>query len=160
MNIGEAAARSGVSAKMIRYYESVGLIDSASRNAAGYRQYDDRDLHTLRFVRRARDLGFSVQQIGNLVALWRDRSRHSSDVRRLAQVHIAELQDKINQLEGMVSTLSHLVHCCRGDDRPECPILAELQTDGSQLSPTTTARRVSATGSRGASTDRRRKAKP
>ncbi len=127
MNIGEAAKASGVSAKMIRYYESIGLVAAAGRTASGYRVYGEKDVQVLRFVRRARDLGFSVEDIGALLALWQDRTRQSADVRALAEEHIAGLRQKIRELEGMVGTLEHLVHCCHGDDRPDCPILADLE---------------------------------
>lgn len=126
MNIGEAAAASGISAKMIRYYESIGLIGSATRTASGYRVYTDADLHTLRFVRRARDLGFSVEQMHELLALWRDRSRASADVKRIALEHVAELERKAAELHAMADTLKHLARHCHGDARPDCPILADL----------------------------------
>ncbi|WP_374448562.1 Cu(I)-responsive transcriptional regulator [Stella sp.] len=126
VTIGEAAARSGVSAKMIRYYEEVGLIPPAERTAAGYRTYDAADLHALRFVRRARDLGFGVDEIAALLALWRDRSRASADVRRVAVGHIAELRRRIDELQAMVRTLEHLARHCHGDERPDCPILDDL----------------------------------
>jgi Cu(I)-responsive transcriptional regulator len=126
MNIGEASRASGVSAKMIRYYESIGLIPPAGRTEAGYRVYTDRDVHTLRFIRRARSLGFSVEQMAELLALWRDRSRASADVKRLALRHVDALKAKIAELEAMASTLQHLAEHCHGDDRPECPILEEL----------------------------------
>ena len=131
MNIGEAARASGVSAKMIRYYEQTGLIPPASRSASGYRHYGEADVHRLRFVRRARDLGFSVAEIAELLGLWNDRSRHSADVKRLAEAHIAELEERIARLRQMADTLRTLSDCCAGDDRPECPILEELgQADG------------------------------
>lgn len=126
MNIGEAAQASGVSAKMIRYYEDTGLIPAAARTASGYRVYSDQDVHRLRFIRRARDLGFSVDGIGELLGLWRDRSRHSADVKRLALAHVAALRTKIRELEDMASTLETLADCCHGDERPDCPILTEL----------------------------------
>ncbi|OZI45066.1 Cu(I)-responsive transcriptional regulator [Bordetella genomosp. 5] len=126
MNIGQAAAASGISAKMIRYYESIGLIGSATRTASGYRVYTDADLHTLRFVRRARDLGFSVEQMHELLALWRDRSRASADVKRIALEHVAELERKAAELHAMADTLKHLARHCHGDARPDCPILADL----------------------------------
>jgi MerR family copper efflux transcriptional regulator len=125
-NIGQAAKASGVSAKMIRHYEDVGLMPAAQRSEAGYRQFDDQDIHTLRFIRHARDLGFSIRQIGELVGLWRDRARPSRTVKALAQAHIRELEEKAQGLLAMKATLEHLVHCCRGDDRPECPILESL----------------------------------
>ena len=125
-NIGDAAVQSGVSAKMIRYYESLGLLKEARRTAAGYRIYDERDIHTLRFVRRARDLGFSIAGIQRLLALWQNRRRSSADVRRVAQAHIAELEDKIAALQSMRRTLLQLVESCHGDGRPDCPILDDL----------------------------------
>lgn len=126
MNIGEAAAQSGVSAKMIRYYESVGLIPAPSRTEAGYRVYDGDAVHRLRFVRRARDLGFSVEDIGRLLALWSDRTRSSADVKRLALAHADALKNKIAELQAMASTLERLAADCCGDDRPDCPILDDL----------------------------------
>ena len=128
MNIGEAAKSSGISAKMIRYYESIGLIGPAVRTDSGYRVYGDHDLHTLRFVRRARDLGFSVEGIAGLLALWRDRSRHSGDVKRMALEHVQILQQRIAELQGMVQTVQALANCCAGDDRPDCPILRDIET--------------------------------
>lgn len=126
MNIGQAAEASGVSAKMIRYYEATGLIAPAPRSAAGYRHYSESDVHTLRFVRRARDLGFTVGQIAGLLALWRDRSRHSADVKEIALGHVASLRRKIAELEEMAVTLETLAERCHGDRRPDCPILADL----------------------------------
>lgn len=126
MNIGEAAKASGVSAKMIRYYEQIGLIPKAIRSEAGYRNYGDADVHSLRFVRRARDLGFAVEQIAQLLALWRDRSRASAKVKSVALKHIAELESRIENLQAMARTLEHLVAHCRGDDRPDCPIIQDL----------------------------------
>jgi MerR family gold-responsive transcriptional activator of gol and ges genes len=127
MNIGEAAQASGVSAKMIRYYEQIGLIPSASRADNGYREYADADVHTLRFVRRARDLGFPVAEINELLELWRDRSRHSADVREIVTAHADSLREKIKGLNQMVATLEDLAMRCSGDDRPDCPILADLE---------------------------------
>ena len=126
MNIGQAATASGVSAKMIRHYELVGLFAQPLRTDAGYRQYTEQDLHRLRFIRRARDLGFSILQIGELVGLWQNRGRPSRQVKALAQAHIKELEQKAQELLAMKATLEHLVHCCHGDERPECPILEEL----------------------------------
>ena len=126
MNIGEAAKASGVSAKMIRHYERVGLVPDASRTDAGYRQYGDKDLGTLRFIRRSRDLGFSIEQIRALLGLWQDRRRPSREVKALAQEHIRELDIKLRELQAMKATLAHLVHCCHGDDRPDCPIIETL----------------------------------
>ena len=125
-NIGEAARRSGVTAKMIRHYESLGLLKEARRTDAGYRLYDDSDIHTLRFIRRARDLGFSIKEIEQLVGLWQNRRRASADVRRIAQGHVAALDAKIEELQGMRRTLQQLVHNCHGDARPDCPILDDL----------------------------------
>lgn len=126
MNIGEAARASGVSAKMIRYYEDIGLIGAARRTGAGYRTYAPEDVHTLRFIRNARDLGFSVEQMRALIALWRDKSRASADVRAIALAHIAELEEKAAAIAAMTGTLRHLVHHCHGDHRPDCPILADM----------------------------------
>lgn len=127
MNIGEASRASGVSAKMIRYYEQTGLIPPARRSPSGYRVYIDSDIHRLHFIRRARDLGFSVSEISNLLDLWNDSARHSGDVKRLAQKHIAELHHKIDGLRQMADTLQTLIDCCAGDDRPDCPILDSLE---------------------------------
>lgn len=126
MNIGEVAQKSGVSSKMIRHYESIGLIRASHRTASGYRQYDARDVHLLRFVRRARDLGFSLDQIGQLLSLWDNPERASADVKNLAQTHIAELDARIAALTEMRATLVSLVRACRGDHRPDCPILKGL----------------------------------
>ncbi len=126
MNIGHAAKVSGVSAKMIRHYESVGLFPNAHRTDAGYRQYTDKDVSTLRFIRQARDLGFSIEQIRELLALWQDRRRPSRQVKALAQAHLSELDAKLQELQAMKATLEHLVHCCSGDDRPDCPIIENL----------------------------------
>jgi MerR family copper efflux transcriptional regulator len=126
MNIGEASSTSGVSTKMIRYYESIGLIPAAARTEAGYRLYSDVDVHTLRFIRAARDLGFAVEQIEELLVLWRDRSRASADVKRLALEHIEEIEHKIEELRQLVHTLKHLADHCRGDQRPQCPIVDTL----------------------------------
>lgn len=129
MNIGQAAKSSGVSAKMIRYYEQSGLIPPADRTASGYRDYSGSDVHMLRFIRRARDLGFSVAEIEELLGLWRDKSRRSSEVKRIARDHIAALEEKIRNLQDMAGTLKELVRCCHGDHRPDCPILERLETD-------------------------------
>jgi MerR family copper efflux transcriptional regulator len=128
VNIGEAATASGVSAKMIRYYEKTGLIEAAGRTSAGYRCYVAEDVHTLRFIRRARDLGFSVGGITDLLALWRDRDRASAQVKALALDHVAALKNKIADLEAMVRTLSTLAAQCGGNDRADCPILDDLAT--------------------------------
>lgn len=126
MNIGEAAKASGVTAKMIRYYESTGLLRPAARRGNGYRDYGSVDVHELRFIRRARGLGFEMVEIAELLSLWRDRNRASRDVHRVASGHIGALQTRIAEMQGMVDTLSNLVTCCHGDDRPDCPILADL----------------------------------
>ena len=126
MNIGMAAKASGVSAKMIRHYEQVGLLPEPNRTEAGYRQFSEAEVHTLQFIRRARDLGFSIAQIGEQVGLWQNRKRPSRQVKALAQAHIQELEQKAQELLAMKATLEHLVHCCHGDDRPDCPILENL----------------------------------
>ena len=128
MNIGQAAKASGVSAKMIRYYESTGLLRPPERSEAGYRHFSDTDVHALRFVRRARDLGFTVEQIAELLALWQDRSRKSGDVKKVAMRHVVALKRKIEELGSMAATLSKLASCCHGDERPDCPILEDLSS--------------------------------
>jgi Cu(I)-responsive transcriptional regulator len=125
-NIGEAAARSGVSAKMVRHYESLGLLPKVARTGSNYRQYGEREVHTLRFIRRARDLGFSMIEIAQLLKLWQNRRRASGDVKRIALAHVADLQRRMDELAQMKRTLEHLAHCCHGDERPDCPILDEL----------------------------------
>jgi len=139
MNIGEAAQASGVSAKMIRYYESIGLIPAAARTQTGYRNYGAREVQILRFVRRARDLGFPVATIEELLALWGDRDRHSADVKRLALDHVGALERKIAEMQTMADTLRHLAAVCCGDDRPDCPILEDLgaATPGCHAKPQT-----------------------
>jgi Cu(I)-responsive transcriptional regulator len=129
MNIGAAASSSGVSAKMIRHYEEVGLMPPAARTGSGYRQYNEADVHTLRFIRRSRDLGFSIREIAELLSLWQNRRRPSRLVKALAEAHIQALQKKVEELLTMKGTLEHLVHCCHGDDRPECPILETLSQE-------------------------------
>jgi len=126
MNIGEAARHSGVSAKMIRHYEEIGLIPKASRSYSNYRTYSGKDVHTLRFIRQARSLGFSIKQIEQLLGLWRNQRRPSGKVKALALAHIAELDARISELEAMKRTLGALAAHCHGDDRPECPILDRL----------------------------------
>lgn len=126
MNIGEAARQSGVSAKMIRYYESIGLIAAPQRTQAQYRVYEAEDVHTLRFIRRARHLGFSLEESRALLALWRDKSRASADVKRLAMSHVRDLEAKAAELQGMADSLRHLAETCQGDGRPDCPILSDL----------------------------------
>lgn len=140
-NIGIAASRSGVSAKMVRHYESLGLLPAIDRTEAGYRRYTEREVHTLRFIRRARDLGFSMVEIAELLRLWQDRERTSAGVRRIAQRHVEDLERKIAELTAMRRTLERLVDCCHGDGRPECPILDELEggTTGSGAGPGRTA---------------------
>lgn len=126
MNIGDAAAASGVSTKMIRHYEKIGLIEPVGRTASGYRVYTSNDVHTLQFIRRSRDLGFSVAQIQGLLALWRSGHRSSAEVKALAVEHIQHLCEKVAQLEEMIATLRHLAERCSDDDRPDCPILQDL----------------------------------
>lgn len=126
-SIGEAAAHSGVSAKMIRHYEGIGLVPPPPRTAAGYRLYAEADVHRLRFINRARLLGFGMKQIERLLALWSDRTRASAEVKRLALEHAAELGERIAQLQSMQRTLEALAGQCHGDDRPDCPILDDLE---------------------------------
>jgi MerR family transcriptional regulator, copper efflux regulator len=126
MNIGEAARATGVTAKMIRYYESVGLLNPVGRTSSGYRVYGDQEVHALRFVRQARRLGFLVDDIRKLLALWQDRSRASAEVKSIALEHVAELDRRIAELTEMRDTLSHLARHCHGDARPDCPILDKL----------------------------------
>lgn len=126
MDIGAASRESGVSVKMMRHYESIGLLPRAARTLANYRVYGPNDVHTLRFIRRARNLGFSMEQIRELVGLWKSKSRSSAAVKKIARVHVDELKVKIAELQGMVKTLEHLGHHCHGDHRPECPILDDL----------------------------------
>ncbi|KQO00566.1 hypothetical protein ASF01_04830 [Stenotrophomonas sp. Leaf70] len=135
MNIGQAAKATGISAKMIRYYEDSGLIGPVARTASGYRVYGPRDIHTLGFIKRSRDMGFSVERIGGLLQLWRDRSRHSADVKRMALEHVAVLQQRIAELQDMVATVQTLADCCAGDERPDCPILSDIATGAPLHSP-------------------------
>jgi len=125
VNIGQASARSGVTAKMIRHYEAIGLL-AAARSANGYRVYDDRDVAVLRFIRHARDLGFPLEDVRKLLALWRDRGRASAEVKRLALSHVDALETKADSLRSMAASLRHLAAHCHGDDRPDCPILEDL----------------------------------
>jgi MerR family transcriptional regulator, copper efflux regulator len=125
-SIGEAAARSGVSAKMVRHYESLGLLPKVARTDSNYRQYGEREVHTLRFIKRARDLGFSMAEIAELLKLYQNRRRASGDVKRIALAHVADLERRMTELGEMKRTLEHLAHCCHGDSRPDCPILDEL----------------------------------
>ena len=128
MNIGQAAEASGVNAKMIRYYEGIGLIAKAGRTGAGYRQYAETEVQTLRFIKRARDLGFSLDRVRTLLGLWEDRERKSADVQALARQYIAELDQDIEKLQSIRSQLQHLSQCCQGNSRPQCPILDDLAT--------------------------------
>lgn len=130
MNIGQAAKLSGVSSKMIRHYEAIGLLPAAARSAAGYRHYGDKEVSTLRFIRAARDLGFGLEPIGELLSLWQNRQRESREVKRLAQAHIATLEAKVNELNGMIGALRELAAHCHGDHRPDCPILEGLGSPG------------------------------
>lgn len=133
MNIGQAAKVSRVSAKMIRHYEGIGLIGRAPRTEAGYRVYGPNDIHILRFIRRARDLGFSIERIARLIRLWQDRARASADVKAVALDHVRELRAKIATMEAMARTLEHLAANCHGDDRPDCPILDDLARPGTPI---------------------------
>ena len=126
MNIGEAARQSGVSTKMVRHYESLGLLPQVQRSDSGYRQYSDAEVHTLRFIKRSRELGFSLADIAELVSLWQNRRRASASVRRIALKHADELGLRIAAMQAMQHTLAKLVHCCQGNDRPDCPILDDL----------------------------------
>jgi MerR family transcriptional regulator, copper efflux regulator len=126
MNIGQASRESGVSAKMIRHYETLGLVPGVARSEAGYRRYDASTVHTLRFIRRARDLGFATAEIAALLQLWRNKRRSSAEVKRIALKHVADLEQRIAALQSMQRTLHHLAHGCHGDQRPECPILDDL----------------------------------
>lgn len=128
MKIGDAANRSGVSAKMIRYYEQIGLIPNASRSASGYREYELQEVHKLRFIARARDLGFSIAEISELLNLWGDKDRRSADVRTLVLARVRDLRGKIAHLQDMADTLEDLANACEGSDRPNCPILQQLET--------------------------------
>lgn len=126
LNIGEAAAATGVSAKSIRHYEQIGLVPPAHRSFANYRLYSQQDLHTLRFIKRARALGFATAKIGQLLNLWQDQQRNSADVKQLALEHVATLDAQIKELQSMRDTLAALAHSCHGDHRPDCPILEGL----------------------------------
>ena len=135
MNIGEASRASGVSAKMIRYYEETGLIPPAGRTGSGYRTYGPKEVQVLRFVRRARDLGFPMEKVADLLALWRDRDRASADVKRLAETQVDALEARIREMQEMKAALQHLVHACAGDHRPDCPILDELGATTTRFAP-------------------------
>jgi Cu(I)-responsive transcriptional regulator len=153
MNIGEVASASGVSAKMIRHYEELALLPAARRTESGYRQYGQNDVHTLQFIRHSRDLGFSLKEIAELLSLWQNRRRPSRQVKALAEAHITELEQKAAELLAMKAALKHLVHCCHGDDRPECPILDGLAR-ANAMSPVAAAKKLRAP--RGASHGARR----
>ena len=133
MNISRAARLSGVSAKMIRHYESAGLIPAVTRTAAGYRSYTPEDVHRLAFIRRARAVGFGTPEIRQLLSLWQNRQRPARDVKRLAVEHLQQLQERIADLEAIADTLSHLISHCRGDGRPDCPILDSLAAEDPEL---------------------------
>lgn len=124
--IGTAARRAGVSARMVRHYESLGLLPPVARTDSGYRQYTEADVHALRFIRRGRDLGFSMDEIATLLGLWQNKRRASSQVKRIAQAHIDDLSQRIAAMQAMQRTLQELVNCCHGDERPDCPILDDL----------------------------------
>ena len=130
MNIGETSRKAGVTPKMVRHYESLGLLPKVHRTESGYRLYGESEVHTLRFIKRSRDLGFSIPEIAELVKLWQDRKRPSANVKKVASGHLAELDRKIKEMESMRKTLQHLVHCCQGDGRPDCPILEDLAGSG------------------------------
>lgn len=151
MQIGEVAKQSGVSSKMIRHYELIGLIPSADRRGNTYRDYNDGDVQRLRFVRRARDLGFSIKRIRELLRLWSDQSRSSAEVKALAIAHIAELNTRIAEMREMAATLTHLSEACDGDERPDCPIIRNLErgTNQQHRRRPANALRLGKTGSRG-----------
>lgn len=146
MNIGQAANTSGVSAKMIRYYEQIGLIPKTERRDTGYRVYSDDGVHQLMFIRRARDLGFTVEQIRELLALWSDRSRASADVKAVALDHVHALRTKVAEIEGMIATLETLAASCHGDDRPDCPIIQGLEEGLASPASRPSRRRFGVTG--------------
>jgi Cu(I)-responsive transcriptional regulator len=130
VNIGRAADLSGISAKMVRHYESLGLLPRVARTDSGYRQYSEADVHTLQFIKRSRDLGFSMAEIGELMTLWQNRRRTSASVKRIAQKHVDELAVRIEAMQSMQRTLRQLLHHCHGDERPDCPILDDLAQQG------------------------------
>jgi MerR family copper efflux transcriptional regulator len=140
MNIGQASKVSGVSTKMIRYYDEIGLVRPISRTDANYREYEDREINELRFIKRARNLGFSMAEITVLLSLWRDRARPSREVKAIADRHVADLDARIKEMQAMADTLRHLSHCCAGDDRPDCPILTDL-TQGTEPTASVRSRR-------------------
>ena len=131
MNIGQASKASGVTTKMIRYYDEIGLVQPASRSDSNYREYDERQVNELRFIKRARSLGFSMEEITQLLSLWRDRGRPSREVKAIADRHLSHLNARIAEMQAMADTLAHLSQCCAGDERPDCPILADL-TSGTE----------------------------
>jgi MerR family copper efflux transcriptional regulator len=131
LDIGRASAQSGVSAKMIRHYEAIGLLRNVARTYANYRVYADKDVHTLRFIKRARTLGFSMDDIRELLALWQNKSRPSAAVKKIAGGHMQDLKQRIAEMQSMVATLEHLTHNCHGDGRPDCPILEDLAKEES-----------------------------
>lgn len=135
MKIGEAATASGISERMIRHYEKIGLVPRTARKDSGYRDYDQRDVHTLRFIGRARDLGFPLEEIRTLLALWNDRERSSADVKALALTRAAELKRKERELHEMRRSLEHLAASCHGDERPDCPIIDDLESSGRTREP-------------------------
>ncbi len=126
INISHAAKATQLTPRMIRHYESIGLLPGTTRTAAGYRLFNEQDLHTLRFIQRSRSLGFSIEQISQLLALWQDRNRSSEQVKQLARYHLHELEEKIAGLQAMHRSLSELASCCLGDERPDCPVLERL----------------------------------
>ena len=132
MNIGQASKASGVTTKMIRYYDEIGLVRPSARTDSNYREYDEREINELRFIRRARSLGFSMPEITQLLSLWRDRGRPSREVKAMAQKHLVDLDARILEMREMADTLRHLANCCAGDERPDCPILSDLAGDTSQ----------------------------
>jgi MerR family gold-responsive transcriptional activator of gol and ges genes len=160
MNIGSAAEKSGVSAKMVRYYEDIGLIPRARRSASGYRNYGEEDVHRLRFIHRARDLGFSVEDIRELLRLWNDRNRSSREVKKLALAHIRELEEQIARMHGLVATLKHLASACEGNSRPHCPILADLGAESHIGASAVTSRRKDSASPRSGSSSSRAKRWP
>ncbi|MEA3394335.1 MAG: Cu(I)-responsive transcriptional regulator [Pseudomonadota bacterium] len=135
VSIGQAAELSGISAKMVRHYESLGLLPRVARTDSGYRQYSEADVHTLRFIKRSRDLGFSMAEIAELVALWQNRRRASASVKRIAQQHVVDLAQRIEAMQAMQRTLNQLLHHCHGDERPECPILDDLAHHAASAKP-------------------------
>ena len=135
MKIGQASAASGISERMIRHYEKIGLVGPAARRDSGYRDYDERDVHTLRFIGRARDLGFPIEEIRHLLALWQDRGRSSADVKALALARAAELRRKERELHEMRRALERLASNCHGDARPDCPIIHDLESNELPMEP-------------------------